>query len=483
MNQKIIKEWQEAGQQWLKGKIIDEIHFRDKKFKLLEPQIKFVNNKKRFVLYSGGYGCGKTIALLIKMILLALFFPKNMVLLGRKTLQDIERTTLPDFFDLLPPRWYKHHIKQGIIDFFNGSKIVLFGLDALQSGNIKDIKKAQQKIKSLNLGAYFIDQLEEIEKRVFISLNARLRRAIVPIRQGNMTTNPANYWAYHFFKKNEEQRDDIELIEGSTLDNKKNLPKDYVNDLLKNDENYVKRFVYGIWSPDVLIQNVVFANEYIQRLEAIIKKPIAIEEGCEIWEQPDVGTRYQMGIDSSTGEVDPSSISVISDDGKKVAKFRGWITIPALIEKTKFLYYKYGRPLIIPEANASGVALIEGIKDLKVYIRTVFSYREKRELKKLGWRTTYGTKKLLISNFQNLLRQNFPQIYDRNTIEEMKTFVWSDEPKQKGAGAQKGFHDDDLISTMLGFWGLTLKTRNENIEIELERRRRASKRFKLENYI
>ena len=101
-----------------------------------------------FCLNSGGFGSGKSLALYIKLILFAKCFPGNRILLGRKTLADLERNTLPDLFDLMPPQWYRYKVKNGIIEFKNGSQIVLFGLDAMQSGSQSDIKKAEQKLKS-----------------------------------------------------------------------------------------------------------------------------------------------------------------------------------------------------------------------------------------------------------------------------------------------------------------------------------------------
>lgn len=467
----LIEQYKKAGQEWLKGSEITEWTLEGKNIKLFKNQIQFLNSKKRYCLYSGGFGSGKSLTLLMKMVFFCLFFPKNEVLLGRKTLQDIERTTLPALFDLLPSSWYKYRIKEGVITFFNGSRIILFGLDSLQTGSMADIKKAQQKIKSLNLGAYFLDQLEEIEKDVFEALNARLRRTEVPIRQGNMTTNPANFWAYEHFKVNPKKRTDLELIEGSMLDNRANLPQDYIEDQLNHDENYVKRFVQGIWSPDIFLKSVVFAEEYIRRFEMLKKPPVAIEEGFEIFEQPDKEKTYQIGIDPSEGAVDPSAISVVSSDGRKVAKFSGFLPIFGLIEKTKFIYYKYyvgmKPPLIIPEVNASGIALLEGIKDLKVYRRRVFEYREKREVEKQGWKTSYQSKQALISNFQNLLRKGFPKVYDKDTIEEFKTFCWTDSARQSGAGAEKGFHDDNVIATLLSFFGLEMKTSRTRLQDEL----------------
>jgi len=448
-----MTQYIQLGKKLLEGKYkIKEITLNKRTFVFSKKQSDFISNfKDKYCLYSGGMGCGKTLALNVKMILSAKCFPNNRILLGRKNISDIEKSTLQDLFELMPLNWYRYRVKDNIIQFKNGSQIILFALDALQQGSQADIKKAEQKIKSINLGNYFIDQLEEVEFRVFEALNARMRKENTP-RQGNMTCNPANFWAYDYFKAN--PRPNTFLVEGSMLDNKEHLPEDYLQDRLSMDERWVKRYVYGIWSKDVLLPSLVFGREYIQRFERMKKKPIAIEEECEIYEQPK-GVSYQMGIDPSEGAVDPSSISVISSEGKKVAKFNGKITIPGLIEKTRFLYYKYHKPLIIPEANASGAALIEGIKDLKVYRRKQFEYREKRETEKLGFKTTYQSKQALISHFQDLLRQGFPKIYDEKTIEEFKSFVWSDEARQKGAGAEKGFHDDDVMSTLLGFWQLS----------------------------
>jgi len=469
-----LKEFQdkmeELGRMWVKGYKIKQYNIGEKQLDLLPNQTEFINSQKRYVLTVGGYGSGKSIALDIKLILMSLCFPNNTILLGRKHLADIELTILPDLFDLMHPKWYHHRVKDGIIRFFNGSKIVLFGLDALQEGSLADIKKAQQKLKGLNLGAYFIDQLEEVDKEVFFSLNSRLRKKSVPWRQGNMTCNPANFWAYDYFKVNPSK--DVKLITSSMLDNKENLPEDYLEDQLNHDENYVKRFVYGIWTPEIMTERAVFGQEYIDKFEA--KKPIAIEEGCKIYEEYRPGMKYQMGVDPSEGSVDPSSISVVSENGEKVAKYNAKIPISALGEKVKFLYYKYGKPLIIPEANSSGQALLLQIRDLKVYERKVHDEKFDKDTKKLGWKTSYQSKQALISNFQELLRIGFPKIYDKKTINEFRTFVWSDSASQKGAGAQRNFHDDDVMSTLLAFWKLSpaiIEKRNRRLASQVKKKK------------
>lgn len=406
------------------------------------------------------HNSGKSIATYIKLILTCKCFPGNRVLLGRKTLSDIDRAVLPELFDLMPPSWYEHRVKDGLINFTNGSQIILFGLDAMQSGGIADIKKAQQKLKSLNLGGYFIDQLEEVEYEVFEVLNSRLRRTDVPFRQGNMNSNPANFWAYHQFKKQQmwtgegwadNPHSTSKLYETSMLYNP-HLPGDYIRRQLSMGEDYVRRFVLGEWTTDVLLKGTVFAKEHIRLLETMQRAPMTIEEGCEIYEPPRDGMEYRMGVDPSEGITDPSSISVVSFEGKKVAKFNGKVPITALADKVKFLYYKYRKPLIVPESNAAGAALIREIRDLNVYRRKQLDYKHDKETERLGFRTTWDSKSQLINHFQSLLRRQIPKIYDHNTIEEMKSFMWTNEAAHQGAAAAKGFHDDDIMSTLLAYW-------------------------------
>ena len=428
-----------------------------------------------FCLEAGGFGSGKTLALDIKLLLTVMCFPGNVVLLGRKTMSDLTRATLPDLFNLIPSSWYEYRVKDGLINFNNGSQIILFGLDAMQSGGVADIKKAQQKLKSLNLGAYFIDQLEEVEYEVIEVLNSRLRRRYddeveesarkfgAVLRQGNSTCNPANFWAYHVYKLKEKWDGDAwvpdkdtraKTYTSSMLFNP-NLTWDYIRKQMGMGEDYVRRFVKGEWTTDILLKGTVFAKEHIRALEAMRKPPIEKKEECLIYEKPNNQEFYQIGVDPSEGIVDPSAVVVVSSSGRVVATYTGYSTIPELADKVKFLYYQYNKAKIIPEVNKS--SLLEHIKDLNVYRRTQFEIKTRRETEKLGFMTSWSSKQALISHFQQLLREGYVKCPEPKISEEMKTFVYSDEATMQGAGASRGFHDDFIIATMLAFWELTPK--------------------------
>lgn len=461
-------DWQELGKLWVNGYKIEEIDLGGKHIVFNPTQNAFINDlKSDYCLSYGGFGSGKSFALYIKMILFCLCFPKNTVLFGRKAISDITKANKQDFSDLLEGINYRERIKDGIIEFSNGSKIIIFGLDAMQSGTEGDIKKAEQKIRSMNLSAYFIDQLEEVEYSVFDALSSRLRNLAMPFQQGNSTSNVANYWAFHYFirKCNRSGEDWVErtnedirvaVYRSATSDNKEHLPESYIRTRLAgHDQKWIDRYYEGIWTADVLSHRQVFSG---YTLKWTPRPPMAVENACEIYEQPRPETIYQMGIDPSEGVIDSASISIVSSEGKKVAKFNGKIPINGLSDKVKTLYYKYRKPKVILEVNdKAGGALLENIKDLNIYRRQVFEYKETESTEKLGFKTNHQTKRMLIDNFQQLMQVGFPKIFDARTIDEFQQFVWSDDAKHQGAAAQKGFHDDDVMSTLLAFWEFTPK--------------------------
>ena len=459
-----VDPYEELGKRWLKGEVLIK-EFQG--IKLNPKQIEFVNDKSRYCLLSGGFASGKTTTFIIKLILLCVFFPGNRILLGRKTRQDVERATLPDFFDICPRNLYTHKVGAGIIEFKNGSQIMMFGLDALQSGAGQDIKKAEQAIKSLNLGAVFVDQLEEIEFRVFEALSGRLRRD-VGLQQMNFNTNPANFWAYDYFKAN--PRPNTKLIETSMLDNKVNLSEEYINDQLTKPKRYVDRYVYGIWSPDTMVESGVFSEDYIKDQAFHIKSPLREFDGVKIYQEPKEMT-YQIGIDPSDGTTDPCSIKVVCiETGEEVASFKGYVPHSVIATKAVMMALMYSMkapPLIIPECTGAGQALVEYLKSKwdNIYQREIFNQRTKTKVNKLGFSTNYASKKLLIENMLELFAKKFPKIRERETVEQLKTFIYQDEVAQKGAGAQRGYHDDDVMALMLAFWNV--KPRDTVFEEEI----------------
>lgn len=427
-------------------------------------QMRFWESKKKFVLFSGGYGAGKSLMLTLKAIDLSLRYSDNYILMGRKTYPELRDSLIKEFFNTCPDALIKDYLKaEGKVLFHNKSEIIFRHLDTV----------SEAEIRSLNLGAAFIDQAEEIEEPIFQGLRGRLRRTSVPDEDKKifMTTNPALTWLFSEFKQSPQPEYDV--IEASTLENEKNLPPGYVADLLRYPEAYKKQFVYGIWDENLLSDRVVFAREYLVKLSSHLMEPIRTREGLEIFKEFIPGHKYQMGIDASEGIVqegvapekqksDESVITIVDmTEDEEVASWSGRIPPDIVAEKAiafGLLYADKKNPiLIVPEMNSIGLALVNRLNRepsdyIRIYRREEFDIKTGVRSEKEGWRTTRQSKPLLISHMQELLRLREPKIRSTKTHSQFKSFVYTDEAKRNGMGAERGFHDDRVISLLLAFW-------------------------------
>lgn len=479
------------GRDWLDGKIPPLDGFGE--FKFHPKQIEFINNKSRSSLAGGGMASGKTLPFVVKVILYSQWFPGSNILIGRKTQGNAEETFMKDFVNICPSSMYEHAKGAHKILFTNGSVAEFWGLEALQSGATDDIKKAEQKLKSHNFHFEFVDQLEDIEKKVYDGLMSRMRARMCPhprenpdgtlnvdIRkdpEGNSiyeichvcgeytfnqfvgTTNPANFWGYAHFKVNPAPN--TFLIEMSTFDNKANLSAGYLEGELNKPELYKMKFLYGQWDDKSMVEGGVFYEEHIMNQRALVKPPRRVSGGIRIFDEPAPDEDYQIGVDPSLGATDPCSITVVSKTtGRVVATYTAKVPTKVIAEKTvqlALMYSLHSNPLVVPEATGVGQALVEALKPLyeKIYQRQVFSTRdEEKHSSKLGFYTTHATKTQLIEHFKTLLAAGFPKLQDNDHVEEMNKFIYTDTAQEKGAGAQKGYHDDRIMSALLAYWNV-----------------------------
>ena len=241
-------------------------------------QWRFVNSTVPFCCYNGGFGSGKTTALVWKIITLCVDTPTifgnlsgNVGLTGRYSITDFEKTTLLELLKWLPKQWIrKHFIKDGKIELWNESVIMYTHFDDVE--HIKSL--------GINIGFAAIDQMEQIKLEVFNAL-AYERIRLTTLNRFNYTkdgkvpvdppavlnyqmvfgtSNPKRGWVHDKFAKNEELRtskdseiqklynSDYKLINSSTYENEKNLPPQYI-ERQKRDKSKREfaRSVLGTW--------------------------------------------------------------------------------------------------------------------------------------------------------------------------------------------------------------------------------------------
>lgn len=424
---------------------------------LLPSQKIFWQADERFVLFSGGLGCGKSMIMLMKVIYECMSQDNNYFLVGRTTYQEIHDVLIKEFMEICHPTWIKEYRKTPhptvVLHTFNGktSEIIFRNLDGMSKG----------ELLGLNLGGFAIDQAEDVAEDVFLTLKGRLRRANIKHRVF-MTSNPKLSWLFRAFKQRPELN--YRLIEASTLENQKNLPEEYVSDLLKYPPSWRRQYVEGVWDESLLSDNIVFAREYLDRLNKHVRPPIREYEGLKIFREFNKDHHYQIGIDSAEGidttedsmRQSPKDSGVITIWDKtadeEAATFSAKVPPRVLAEKAVRFAALYGNPEIVPEMNSMGFALIDKLDDLgysNIYRRKEFDRVLKKSMKKVGFRTTAASKQLLISHFEELCRLRDPKVFSAETVSEFRTFVYTDNAKKKGAGAQQGFHDDRIMSLLL----------------------------------
>lgn len=203
----------------------------------------FYNEQCRFAWYVGGFGSGKTYIGSQVAIRLGMMAPKGRGLVGRKTLVDLKATTMKTFFEVVDPRLiHSFNRSENLMTLINGHEIYFWGLDDIE------------KLKSLEIGWFWFDEVDEISVEVFKVAQGRLRNKKQPKRLGYITSNSeGKNWTYKLFVRGEtgdgnkltpEQLNRYWLVRAPSNQNI-HLPEDYLDTLNAYTGDMYKRYVLG----------------------------------------------------------------------------------------------------------------------------------------------------------------------------------------------------------------------------------------------
>lgn len=266
-------------------------------FRLKEGSLqdRFLKSTAKVQMFGGGYGNGKTCTAVIKAMSLARAYPGSNGLIARSTYPKLNDTIRKEFLKWCPKTWIKSFPMSA-----NASNTC-----TLKNGTTINFRYIQQQGKAGNesttsnlLSATYdwivIDQIEdpEITHKDFVDLLGRLRGStplagdyeFTPVkdmpRSGPrwmiILSNPTRNWVYKKLVKplhdlgkgivnpdllcetdeeGEPVLDDngmpvpiIELHEGSTYENKDNLPADFIKTLEASYKGQMRdRFLLGKW--------------------------------------------------------------------------------------------------------------------------------------------------------------------------------------------------------------------------------------------
>jgi hypothetical protein len=216
-------------------------------------QVIFRDAPQKYKLFGGGVGGGKTVALCAEALRLSLYYAGNRGFLGRHEGEALRRTTLVTMFALIAKIEDAIHEKIVVehrqtdkeIILINGSRILYGGLGGREN---------QDRIKSLEIGWFCVDEASETNFEVNKMLKARLRWQLpngeYPKFFGLYASNPEPGWVKDTFvtpQSTGSPLPDHIFVQALLRDNPW-LPEDYISDLRRdNPKEWVDRYVDGSW--------------------------------------------------------------------------------------------------------------------------------------------------------------------------------------------------------------------------------------------
>lgn len=244
----------------------------------------FYDEMAKFIWYCGGFGSGKSYIGSQTAIRLAMMAPGGRGLIGRNTLVDLKATTMKTFFEVCDPRLIlKFNKSENLLTLINGHEIYFWGLDDIE------------KLKSLEIGWFWFDEVDEVDANVFDVAIGRLRHKKQPKRLGMITSNSeGKNWTYKKFVegkgvRSKEDLDKYYIIKAPSTENT-NLPDDYLDVLNSYTGDLYDRYVQASFD---VFEGQIFP-EFNRAVHVI--KPFAIPESWQRIRGGDHGERNPTAV-------------------------------------------------------------------------------------------------------------------------------------------------------------------------------------------
>lgn len=234
-------------------------------YKPAPHQLAFHKSKAKFRLNIGGYGSGKTTMDAAEIACHALSIPNGRTLITAQSLQQVKEAVLPELEKFLPPWFITKQTKTPLPKYSleNGHEIIIYA------------SNDEEKIRSLNLTAFWIVEASGVDFKIFTQLQTRLRNRAAIVKDekgyeiehnfmGIVESNPEEGWirdefllrsshiyasesvdvsSYDKLKTKKPERAYHSFL-SATVDNKY-LPKTFVSDMcVGKSDKWVRKYIY-----------------------------------------------------------------------------------------------------------------------------------------------------------------------------------------------------------------------------------------------
>ena len=346
------------------------------------------------------------------------------------------------------------------------SEIIFSGLDDVE------------KLKSIyNITGIWIEEASELLEGDFNQLDIRLRGETKYYKQIIISFNPISL--LHWLKRRFfDFADPRATVHESTYKDNRFLPEEdrQVLENFKNtDEYYYMVYCLGQWG--VTGKTVFDGKKVTERVVEIIKDPPLQAEGymhfdydglhirnaefveeakgfLKIYKYPEAGRSYVIGGDTA-GDGSDASVAQVVDavTMEQVATLRDQdMNEDIFAHQLYALGMYYNDALIALEVNWSTYPILEleRLHYPKQYVREVFDDALHKIQLKYGFRTDTKTRPVIIANLVQFVREHTECINDKDTLEEMLTFIRN--PDTFKPEAEEGAHDDTVMALAIAMF-------------------------------
>lgn len=434
---------------------------------------------KRYLVLYGGAGSGKSFFIVERYLYKLLNAKKFNLLVIRATGKSNRDSTFALFKQVINKWKLTKYFKINESDLrikclLNGHEIIFSGLDDVEK--LKSVTFSKGELTDI-----WIEEASEILETDFNQLDVRLRGKGTK-KQIVISFNPIDI--NHWLKKRffDRQDDNIEIYHSTYKDNEF-LDDDYkklLESYKDTDEYYYNVYCLGQWG---VLGKTVFDARAINRRLQEIQKPIKTGyfvydyDGLKIsnikWVNDKTGyikiyevpnspeiTNYCIGGDTSGEGSNYFTAHVINaKNGKQVATLRHQFDADQYAKQMYCLgmYYshkdgqgKLKNALIGIESNFDSFPIreLERLGYTNQYRREEEDTYTGKLQKRFGFRTDRNSRPRVISNLIEIVREHTNQINDKETLEEMLTFVRNEKGRPE---AQEGAYDDLVMGLAIAY--------------------------------
>ena len=434
------------------------------------------DNTHRYLILYGGAGSGKSVFAVQRFLYRLLTLPLCNILVVRAVAATNRDSTYALFRQVIS--------KWGLSELFsckdsdlriscaNGNSVIFKGLDDTEK--LKSITFPKGELTDI-----WIEEASEILEEDFNQLDVRLRGKGAH-KQMVLTFNPVSvlHWLkLRFF----DRKDPRALVLKSTYKDNQFLDEDYKRTLegyKDTDPYYYSVYCLGEWG--VLGQTIFDAQKVSERLSQLAgpvrrgeftfatwyspeANEVLIDDSTirwvemdtgpiQIYQEPAPGGAYVIGADTA-GEGSDFNVGQVIDHitGQQVCTIRGQMDEDLFAKQLYCLGKHYHTALVSVEANFSSYPIreLERLRYPRQYVRQAEDSFTHRIRQSYGFKTSSVTRPLVIAGLVEVVREHPEWLNDRDTLNEMLTFVRNENGRPE---AQGGAHDDCVMGLGIAYY-------------------------------